>query len=217
MSTFSAHVKYDSSASNLCAQFVIIIKHYWCSLGRGQGVKPLGQQPGGKESERPRSLAHDPRKMNAEVIHQLPPLFSRPPALSRRALSGLARRIPPRGPKERPAPRRPRPARVRGPRAVDTCGVDRWRAANHTARTAAPTSRRWGRRHLRRRCAARAGGAVLVLPQGPAGQRSARLHSLHAAARVKALRAACGPLQRRTARARVDLLRLGAPGLRPPP
>lgn len=42
------------------------------------------------------------------------------------------------------------------------------------------------------------------------------MHSLHAAARVKALRAACGPLQRRTGRARVDLPRLGAPGLRPP-
>ena len=83
-------------------------------------MKPLGQQTGGKESERHRSLAHDPRKMNAEVIHQQPLLSSRPPALSRRALSGSARRIPPRGPKERPAPRRPRPARVRGPRAVDT-------------------------------------------------------------------------------------------------
>lgn len=137
---------------------------------------------------------------------------SRPCPATRRlaaVASRLARRDDPapRG-KETPRPASAPPGSRLGAATLDTAkkrGVDWWRAPIHTGRTAAPTSPGGGAAHLRRRFAARPGGGVLMLPQGPAGQRSARLHSLHVAARVKALRAAYGPLQRRTGRARVDL------------
>lgn len=184
-----------------------------------KGCNPLVGRPAADRSKRPPSAQTQDESAHPRSCNQQPPLSSNAPAERRRGPCGASIRSRP--PRQRDAAARVGPALLAtGAASLDTAkrrGVDRWRAANHTARTAAPTSRRWGRRHLRRRYAARAGGAVLVLPQGPAGQRSARLHSLHAAARVEALRAAYGPLQRRTGRARVDLLRLGAPGLRPPP
>lgn len=201
------------------AQFVNLFEHYLC-LRRGQGVQPLGWQPLRPiEANAPRSL-----KLKARTCTTGAAASSRPCPANRR-LAAVASRLAhrydpaPRG-KETPRPASAPPGSRLGAASLDTAkrrGVDRWRAPIHTGRTAAPTSPGGGAAHLRRRYAARPGGGVLMLPQGPAGQRLPRLHSLHVAARVKALRAAYGPLQRRTARARVDLLRLGAPGLRPPP